>query len=105
MLNAFVNSRCARYALMLLICYTSPAGGTKSGSSVGTSLSPLYSTMYDINWINEPKPTPQTVNHRLLCTALFVSAFSFGREIPAGQTISNVFIRSGCPIGYGRSHR
>lgn len=52
----------------------------------------------------EPKPTPQTVNHRLtVLHCLF--RFHFGCEIPDGQFHFQRAYRTRPPLGYGRPRR
>ena len=52
----------------------------------------------------EPKPTPQTVNHRLgVVRCLY--RFHYGREIPAGQTHFQRTYTKRSPLGYGRPRR
>jgi integrase/recombinase XerD len=53
---------------------------------------------------HEPKPTPQTVNHRL-CVLRCWFRFQFGREIPAGQTHFQRIYTVRPPLGYGRSRQ
>ncbi len=51
-----------------------------------------------------PKPTPQTINHRLdVLRCLY--RFHFGGEIPAGQTHFQRFYPTRSPLGYGRPRR
>src|SRR4029450_4576228 len=52
----------------------------------------------------EPKPTPQTVNHRL-CVVHCLYRFHYGREIPAGQSHFQRPYTKRCPLGYGRPRR
>lgn len=52
----------------------------------------------------EPKPTPQTVNHRL-CVVHCLYRFHYGREIPAGQSHFQRTYTKRCPLGYGRPRR
>jgi len=51
-----------------------------------------------------PKPTPQTVNHRL-GTVRCCHRFHTGRDIPAGQVHFLRPYRTRSPLGYGRSLR
>ena len=52
----------------------------------------------------EPKPTPQTVNHRLgVVHCLY--RFHWGREIPAGQSHFRRTYTRRSPLGYGRPRR
>jgi site-specific recombinase XerD len=52
----------------------------------------------------EPKPTPQTVNHRLgVVRCLY--RFHYGREIPAGQSHFQRTYATRSPLGYGRLRR
>jgi len=52
----------------------------------------------------EPKPTPQTVNHRLgVVHCLY--RFHYGREIPAGQSHFQRAYTKRSPLGYGRPRR
>jgi site-specific recombinase XerD len=52
----------------------------------------------------EPRPTPQTVNHRLgVMHCLY--RFHFGREIPAGQSHFQRGYTTRSPLGYGRPRR
>jgi len=52
----------------------------------------------------EPKPTAQTVNHRLgVMHCLY--RFHFGREIPAGQSHFQRAYTTRSPLGYGRPRR
>ena len=52
----------------------------------------------------EPKPTPQTVNHRLgVVHCLY--RFHYGREIPAGQSHFQRTYTKRSPLGYGRPRR
>ena len=53
---------------------------------------------------HEPKPTPQTVNHRL-CVLRCWFRFQFGREIPAGQAHFQRIYTVRPPLGYGRSRQ
>ena len=52
----------------------------------------------------EPKPTPQTVNHRL-CVVHCLYRFHYGREVPAGQSHFQRTYMKRPPIGYGRARR
>ena len=52
----------------------------------------------------EPKPTPQTVNHRLTVIRCLYR-FHHGREIPAGHSHFQRPYTTRCPLGYGRPHR
>jgi site-specific recombinase XerD len=52
----------------------------------------------------EPKPTPQTVNHRL-CVVHCLYRFHHGREVPAGQSHFQRTYTKRCPLGYGRPRR
>jgi integrase/recombinase XerD len=52
----------------------------------------------------EPKPTPQTVNHRL-CVVHCLYRFHYGHEIPAGQSHFQRAYTKRCPLGYGRPRR
>jgi integrase/recombinase XerD len=52
----------------------------------------------------EPKPTPQTVNHRLgVVHCLY--RFHYGEEIPAGQSHFQRTYTKRSPLGYGRPRR
>jgi integrase len=52
----------------------------------------------------QPKPTPQTVNHRLgVVHCLY--RFHYGREIPAGQSHFQRTYTTRSPLGYGRPRR
>lgn len=52
----------------------------------------------------EPKPSPQTVNHRLgVVHCLY--RFHYGREIPAGQSHFQRTYTKRSPLGYGRPRR
>lgn len=52
----------------------------------------------------EPKPSPQTVNHRLgVVRCLY--RFHYGREIPAGQSHFQRTYTKRSPFGYGRPRR
>jgi integrase/recombinase XerD len=52
----------------------------------------------------EPKPTPQSVNHRLVVVHCLYR-FHYGQEIPAGQThFQHTYTRRSSP-GYGRPRR
>ena len=52
----------------------------------------------------EPKPSPQTVNHRLgVLRCLY--RFHYGREIPAGQAHFQRVYTTRSPLGYGRPRR
>ncbi len=52
----------------------------------------------------EPKPTPQTVNHRLgVMRGLY--RFHYGREIPAGPSHFQRTYATRSPLGYGRPRR
>ena len=52
----------------------------------------------------EPKPTPQTVNHRL-CVVHCLYRFHYGREVPAGQSHFQRTYTKRYPLGYGRPRR
>ena len=52
----------------------------------------------------EPKPTPQTVNHRL-CVMRCLYRFHFGSEIPAGQSHFQHAYMTRSSLGYGRARR
>jgi len=52
----------------------------------------------------EPKPTPQTINHRL-CVLHCWFRFQFGREIPVGQAHFHRIYTMRPPLGFGRSHQ
>lgn len=52
----------------------------------------------------EPKPTPQTVNHRLTVIRCLYR-FHHGQEIPAGNSHFQRIYTTRCPLGYGRPHR
>ena len=52
----------------------------------------------------EPKPTPQTVNHRL-CVVHCLYRFHYGREVPAGQSHFQRIYTRRCPLSYGRPRR
>lgn len=52
----------------------------------------------------QPKPTPQTVNHRLgVVHCLY--RFHYGCEIPAGQSHFQRTYTTRSPLGYGRQRR
>jgi len=52
----------------------------------------------------QPKPTPQTINHRLgVVRCLY--RFHHGAEIPAGQSHFQRLYTKRSPLGYGRSRR
>jgi len=52
----------------------------------------------------QPKPTPQTVNHRLgVLRCLY--RFHYGREVPAGQSHFQRTYTTRSPLGYGRPRR
>jgi integrase/recombinase XerD len=51
-----------------------------------------------------PKPTPQTVNHRLTVLRCLYR-FQFGSEIPAGQTHFHRIYTTRSSLGYGRPRR
>jgi integrase/recombinase XerD len=52
----------------------------------------------------EPKPTPQTVNHRLgVLRCLY--RFHYGQDIPAGQSHFQRLYTARSSLGYGRPHR
>jgi site-specific recombinase XerD len=52
----------------------------------------------------EPKPTPQTVNHRLTVIRCLYR-FHHGQEISAGHSHFQRPYTTRCPVGYGRPHR
>jgi len=52
----------------------------------------------------QPKPTPQTVNHRL-CVLHCLYRFQFGCEIPSGQSHFQRIYTTRSPLGYGRPRR
>jgi site-specific recombinase XerD len=52
----------------------------------------------------EPKPTPQTVNHRLTVIRCLYR-FHHGQELPAGNSHFQRIYTTRCPVGYGRPHR
>ena len=52
----------------------------------------------------QPPPTPQTVNHRLIVLHC-AYRFLYGREIPAGQSQFQRIYTTRSPLGYGRSRR
>jgi integrase/recombinase XerD len=52
----------------------------------------------------QPKPTPQTVNHRLTVIRCLYR-FHYGQEIPAGHSHFQRLYTTRCPVGYGRPHR
>jgi integrase/recombinase XerD len=52
----------------------------------------------------QPKPTPQTVNHRL-CVLHCLYRFQFGCEIPAGHSHFQRIYTTRSPLGYGRPRR
>jgi integrase/recombinase XerD len=52
----------------------------------------------------DPKPTPQTVNHRLTVIRCLYR-FHHGQEISAGQAHFQRPYTTRCPVGYGRPHR
>ncbi|MGC2402691.1 MAG: tyrosine-type recombinase/integrase [Acidobacteriaceae bacterium] len=52
----------------------------------------------------KPKPTPQTVNHRLTVIRCLYR-FHFGQEIPSGHSHFQRTYPTRCPVGYGRPHR
>jgi site-specific recombinase XerD len=51
-----------------------------------------------------PKPTPQTVNHRLGVVRCCYR-FHTGQDVPAGQSHFQRTYTTRSPLGYGRSHR
>ena len=52
----------------------------------------------------QPKPTPQTINHRLgVLRCLY--RFHYGQEIPAGQSHFQRLYTTRSPLGYGRPRR
>src|SRR5215831_15404843 len=52
-------------------------------------------------WDQQPQPTPQTVNHRLLVVhGLY--RFHYGQEIPPGQSHFQRTYSTRSPLGYGR---
>ncbi|MEK7751534.1 MAG: tyrosine-type recombinase/integrase [Acidobacteriota bacterium] len=57
---------------------------------------------YQLN--QQPRPTPQTVNHRLTVIRC-VYRFHHGQEIPAGHSHFQRTWSTRCPLGYGRPHR
>ena len=52
----------------------------------------------------EPKPTPQTINHRLTVIRCLYR-FHHGQEISAGHSHFQRPYTTRCPVGYGRPHR
>lgn len=53
---------------------------------------------------HQPKPTPQTINHRLgVLRRLY--RFHYGREIPAAKAHLQSTYTTRSPLGYGRRHR
>src|SRR6266851_6538206 len=52
----------------------------------------------------QPRPTPQTVNHRLTVIRCLYR-FHHGQEISAGQSHFQRPYTTRCPVGYGRPHR
>ena len=52
----------------------------------------------------QPKPTPQTVNHRLGVVRCGYRFYT-GRDIPAGQVHFQRSYRTRSPLGYGRPRR
>jgi len=52
----------------------------------------------------EPKPAPQTVNHRLGAVRCLYR-FHYGREVPAGQSHFQRTYTKRSPLGYGRPRR
>jgi len=52
----------------------------------------------------QPRPTPQTVNHRLTVIRC-VYRFHYGQEIPSGHSHFQRKWSTRCPLGYGRPHR
>jgi len=52
----------------------------------------------------EPKPTPQTINHRL-CVLHCLYRFHFGREIPGGESHFQHTYTTRSPLGCGRPRR
>jgi hypothetical protein len=52
----------------------------------------------------EPKPTPQTVNHRLTVIRCLYR-FHHGQEIPAGNSHFQRIHTTRCPLGYGDGAR
>ena len=52
----------------------------------------------------QPRPTPQTVNHRLTVIRC-VYRFHYGQEIPSTHSHFQRKWSTRCPIGYGRPHR
>jgi site-specific recombinase XerD len=52
----------------------------------------------------QPRPTPQTVNHRLTVIRC-VYRFHYGQEIPSTHSHFQRKWSTRCPLGYGRPHR
>lgn len=52
----------------------------------------------------QPKPTPQTINHRL-CVLHCLYRFHFGREIPGGESHFQHTYTTRTPLGCGRPRR
>jgi site-specific recombinase XerD len=52
----------------------------------------------------QPRPTPQTVNHRLTVIRCLYR-FHIGQEIPGGHSHFQRIYATRCPLGYGRPHR
>ena len=52
----------------------------------------------------QPRPTPQTVNHRLTVIRC-VYRFHYGQEIPSAHSHFQRQWSTRCPLGYGRPHR
>jgi hypothetical protein len=65
------------------------------------------STLFDYvrDQLNEePKPTPQTINHRLIVLRSLYR-FHSGHSLPAGARLLQRSFRTHTSLGYGRSHR
>ena len=52
----------------------------------------------------QPRPTPQTVNHRLTVIRCLYR-FHHGKEIPSGHSHFQRIYTTRCPLGYGRPNR
>jgi site-specific recombinase XerD len=106
--NAFLDAQCVRqlalrslraYAYDLLHFARWTGGRTLSGITESTLLD--YAR-YQLD--QEPKPTPQTINHRL--TVLHcLYRFHFGKQIPGGQSHFQRTYTTRSELGYGRRRR
>ena len=103
--SAFANCLRVRCAPTLMTCCTSPAGGVHGRCRPLSEIT--ESTLLDYvrhQLDQQPKPTPQTVNHRLgVVRCLY--RFHYGHEIPAGQSQFQRTYTKRCPLGYGRPRR